>query len=230
MTGKAAFFVLSILTGVISVTVGHANAQVLDRTVNPAAYAADDVSDQIPYGSMHVLAAPADTETVFAQPAGNIVYKSQGITSCLNLNPTSSEVTIFNVDFNTARASRYIEVNYSGQFSLSASTQLNRIFLSCRVLQGASSVPCSGIFANGYAMARRVMIPAIPAATPPIPATYAAVTNSGSYIGYVYVGSDGTIKPDTATTVEIIARILPSSGFTVDGTGTVCYSNLILRY
>lgn len=219
---RPAFLAISILTGAISATVDDASAQVFQRGVNPAAYAADDASDQIPYGSMHVLAAPADTETVFAQPAGNIIYKSQGTSVCVNLSPTSSEVAVFEVSFNTAYASRYIEINYSGQFSMSSANQLNRIFLSCSVSQGASSVPCSGISNLGYAMARRVLTGGNP--------SFAATTASSSYIGYVYVGSDGTIKPNAATTVKILAKFIAPSGSSLEGTGTVCFSNLILRY
>ena len=223
MINRVTFLAISVLTGAISAAVDNANAQVFNQSVNPAAYAADDVSDQVPHGSRHVLAAPGQTDTVFAPPAGNVIFKSQGTGSCANLSPTNPDVTIFQVDFNTAYASSYIEVNYSGQFSMSSSTQLNRIFLNCSVTQGANSVPCSGIYTQGYAMARRVLV----GGSPP---SYAAVTNSGSYVGYVYVGSDGSIKPNTATTVNIAVRFLPSSGFTLDGTGTVCFSNLTVRY
>jgi len=223
MMSRSAFFAISILTGAISATVDDAGAQVFQRGVNPAAYAADDVSDQVPYGSMHIMAAPAETGTVFAPPAGNVIFKSQGTSSCTNLNTAVTELAIFEVDFNTAHASSYIEVNYSGQFSLNASAQLNRIFLNCSVAQGATSVPCSGIFTQGYSMARRVLV----GGSPP---TYAAVTNSGSYVGYVYVGSDGSIKPNTLTTVKILAKFVPTSGFSLDGTGSICFSNLIVRY
>jgi hypothetical protein len=153
----------------------------------------------------------------YARPPGNVIYRSAG-PSCVVLANTTP-VDVFptapgTIEFTTSPATNFIEIQYSGQYSLGNGTLTNRAFFRCSVSQdgGTTFIPCSGIGTNGYIMARRVETSSV---TP-----FALVTSSGGYTGFV------SVQPSTPTIVKLDARLEVVNG----AVGTACFSNAIVRY
>jgi hypothetical protein len=162
----------------------------------------------------------AEAEAVSNYPlAGNLLMASQGNSSADCKTVRSTKTAIFATNFVTGPVSSYVEVNYSGQFAMgpTTTTGLNRIFLQCAIRLAsqtqAEDVACAAM-SNAYIVARR---PQITGTT-----NFPAITNTGSYIGYA-----SGLAPDTEYTVSIYAY----TGTTpANDSGTVCYSNMTLRY
>lgn len=163
------------------------------------------------------VAAPSGLDLPLA---GNVKILSQGqvTTACADVGSAKTE--ILSTNFRTGPVNKYVEINYSGQFSMGSKTVdgFNRMFLQCAI-RLATQVPTDDVacaeMSNAYIVARRPKIPGTPN-------TYPAITTTSAYIGYV-----ANLTPDTEYTVTFYVY----TGTTPAGDlGTVCYSNMILRY
>lgn len=164
------------------------------------------------------LAVPQPTQNTnyYRPPAGTVLYRARNV--CTSVT-TTSPVNVFNgdIDFTTGPASTLVEINYSAQASIAATTVDNTLYVKCSVSQDAGSTwtTCSGQGANGIAMTRGVYFG---------PNAYATNTSAGNYMGFV-----ADLQPATATKLRLEAKLFVNSP-----TGTtssyVCQNNVIVRY
>lgn len=153
--------------------------------------------------------------------AGNVKFVSQGQVTSSCQTVTSAKTTILTTNFTAGPVNKYVEINYSGQFSMGSSTTdgFNRIFLQCAI-RLASDPPANDVACAemplGYIAARRPRISGAPNFS------FAATTTTSAYIGYV-----SGLTPDTDYTVTFYAY---TAATPLNDTGSVCYSNMILRY
>ena len=153
----------------------------------------------------------SDGQPYIGGPAGTVFFRANtdasGVALCNTADAGNGwDVVMFNETFIPLGSNpTYLEIIWSGQMNISGNSKYQSGALQCSVIQGGSSVPCSG--------------------TQSIPVLAQAITSDGysawtTYHGYV------EIDPNISTTVEIRLRGFPWEPGAVDA----CGGTITLKY
>ncbi len=155
--------------------------------------------------------ATSDGTIYLGGPTGNVIMRSNtqanGDTVCHTADSSNNwDVVLFSETFTPVRRNAtYLQIDWSGQINISTNAQYQSALFQCTVVQGGSSVPCSGTFG----------IPVI-----------AQDVNGDGLSAWVHYEGYVEIDPNVSTTVEIRLKAFSSLG----GSVNACGDTLFLRY